>query len=460
MTARRLFILLVLTAAVGGCGGNGNEPPLAPERAARLDEYLPRMILAVIRNPGDVDGVGSDHGLAVAEVLADGVSYRLTTSADADLPALEDELAADPRVSGACLNYLAMDSESRQSSMAFDEGILDEGEYHDQAFTRRLKIAEAHRTSQGEGVVVAILDTGADLDHPVLAGHIHPSSRDFIDRDLDPSDVPDGLDNDGDGLVDEATGHGSHVAGLVALVAPEAELLILRVLNSDGRGSAWAVARAIEYAADAGAQIINLSLGMLERPYVVYEALDYAHDRGVILVSSVGNWGSNSPMEYPSSSRLVWAVAASDSLDRAASFTSYSPLVKLSAPGTRIRSAYWNGGYAVWSGTSMASPLVAGAAALLREEHPTWDASGILNRLLATVDGIAPISELQIGELGAGRLNVGRALSPGDPLKDRKTPEFARPAGVEARLKPDPEDGRIFEPAAGTLHRDESADRQ
>ena len=124
-----------------------------------------------------------------------------------------------------------------------------------------------------------------------------------------------------------------------------------------------------------------------------------------------GQLGIQQSAGVPGLQPEVWAVAASDSLDRAADFTSYSNRVALSAPGTRIRSAYWDGGYAVWSGTSMSTPLVSGAAALVRQLHPTWTRDQVLGRLQWNVDPVTPITPEQDGALGAGRLDIGQALA-------------------------------------------------
>jgi subtilisin family serine protease len=107
---------------------------------------------------------------------------------------------------------------------------------------------------------------------------------DFIDHDGDTADLPDGVDNDNDGLTDEAAGHGCHVAGLVLFVAPGARILPVRVLNSDGTGTAYAVARGIEFAVDRGARIINMSLTMATSSAVVFNAIAYATTKNVIMV--------------------------------------------------------------------------------------------------------------------------------------------------------------------------------
>ncbi|MDZ4804710.1 MAG: S8 family serine peptidase [Candidatus Eisenbacteria bacterium] len=417
-TARAALSLGIgLALALPGCGQDTlEESPRVDSYAARTgglltDDFDSDEILAIVDPNFDPGTIAIEHGLLLVDELPDGLSTRFRVPAGGVLAQEEAELALDPRVLGVDRNLFVIDTETRQSSMAFDEGNFVEGAVGDQGFLRLLHVARAHDRTRGDGVVVAILDTGIDFSHPALAGHIHPASRDFLDGDTDASESPNGIDDDGDGFIDEALGHGTHVAGLVRLVAPEAKIMVLRVLDADGRGPAWGVAQAIEYAADQGASIINMSLGMLSKPEIMDEALSYAADRGVIMVGSIGNWGAEDPEEYPSSSSSVWAVVATDHEDRAATFTSYSSHAAIAAPGTLIRSAHYGGGSAVWSGTSMASPLVAGTAALLLSIHADWTPAMVLARIQSTARPVTPLHSEQIGELGAGRIDVGAALA-------------------------------------------------
>jgi subtilisin family serine protease len=279
----------------------------------------------------------------------------------------------------------------------------------------------AHTGARGYGIRVAILDTGIDMDHPVLASRILPGSRDFLDNDNDPSDVPDGIDNDGDGYIDEATGHGTHVAGLVVLVAPSARILALRVLDSDGIGNVYSVAAAIEYAVTRGARIINLSIGLTAPSAVVDQAIQYAYGQGVILVTAAGN-RPNGPNDFPAISPSVWAIAAVDAGDMPASFSSAFPAVVLSAPGVNLESTYWNGGYAVWSGTSMAAPLVSGAAALVLSRNPSLKRQEVKEWLQSSA---RPFMTSTYG-MGAGILNPGAAVgaSPVDVLPNREQARY------------------------------------
>jgi len=343
-------------------------------------------------------------------------------------PALAEELAADPRVITSEQNATLEPAESRQQSWAFDDGRGSPETWTGQPASDAVRLAAAHGVSTGEGTLVAILDTGAELTHPALAGRI-AGRYDAVEVDYDPSDRGDGIDNDGDGRVDEARGHGTHVAGIVALVAPDARLLIVRVLDADGRGDVWTVAAGLHWARAHGARVINLSLGMLNESSAIEYALEAAERAGATCVAAAGNWGSDTPREYPARSPHALAVGAVDDALRPAPFSSYGSFVALSAPGVAVRSAYLHHGWALWSGTSMAAPFVSGAAALLLALHPDWDRDQVERRLAESAAPLALRSELR-DDYGAGVLDAGAALAPDAPSRARATvasPSLRRP---------------------------------
>ena len=159
-------------------------------------------------------------------------------------------------------------------------------------------------------MLVAVLDTGADTAHPVLAGRTEPGWN-YVDDTADTADVGHGVDSDGDGVRDGAVGHGTFVSGLVSLVAPRARILPERVLDSDGVGNALTVAEAIVDSVDAGADVINLSFGTSSAvdSKVLDAALRYAANQDVVVVSAAGNSRSTVP-QFPASATGVCGVAA------------------------------------------------------------------------------------------------------------------------------------------------------
>jgi len=307
-------------------------------------------------------------------------------------------------------NALVLTAEARQKSWAFDDGFGCLENAVEQASSRRLGVAEAHDLSSGVGVRVAILDTGIDPDHPLFAGRI-AGGHDFVDRDDDPTDEPTGTDANHDGVVDGAYGHGTHVAGIVALTAPDAQLLIVRVLDAEGRGDVQRIAAGIRWATRNGAKVINLSLGMTSISPAVANAIGEAASHEVVCVAAAGNEGSDTPAEYPATSPLVIAVAACDADGRPADFTSYGDFVDIAAPGVAVRSAYPGNAYRLWSGTSMSTPFVSGTAALLLSTHPQWGMQQVMSRLLLGARPVLNASAQQAGRVGLGALDVSGAVT-------------------------------------------------
>ncbi len=233
--------------------------------------------------------------------------------------------------------------------------------YYEQWPLIRLRVDQAQRLVSGRGVTVAVIDTGIDLDHPALADRL-TAGYDFVEKDAIPDDGTDGLDNDGDGFVDEGAGHGTHVAGIVALVAPEASLMPVRVLNSEGIGSYFDIVEGIVYAVDHGTQVINLSLSGPKDDSFLQAAVDYAWAKGVLVVAAAGAYD----VAYPARYEHVVSVGATDSRDHVAEFSDFrADQVTVFAPGVSVYSTYYDGGYVWWTGTSMAAPFVSGETALL-----------------------------------------------------------------------------------------------
>jgi subtilisin family serine protease len=335
--------------------------------------------------------------------LPDGVTHRIIVGSGTTQQIIK-LLQSDDRIEAAEENMPVRSPIVRQTSIAFNEGVLSPVEWlTGTPVSERLHLALAHSGARGRGVKVAIIDTGVNKNHVVLRGRVTSDSYDFVDGDHEPQDVPDFVDNDLDGTVDEATGHGTHVTGLVALVSPASPLLCLRVLNSDGQGTAYHVAQAIEYAVNHGARVINLSIRLSNTSSAVDAAFEYARTHGAILVTAAGNSGY---IEYPAYDVRVWAVAALGTANFPASFTSSFVGVALSAPGENILSTSWDGNYAAWSGTSMSAPLVAGSAALVLSRFQDFTPDQVLALLQASS---APISGNPVG-MGAGAVDPGAAV--------------------------------------------------
>jgi len=268
-------------------------------------------------------------------------------------------------------------------------------------------------------VYIAIIDTGIDSNHPDLTNKMRRHSNGAVYGWNTLNNTTNALDDNG---------HGTHCAGIAAAeinngvgIAGVAawnpnvansrayvQLMPVKVLSSSGSGSYDGVARGITWAADNGAHILSLSLGGAGGSQQLQDAVNYAWNRGCLVVVAAGNGASSSP-QYPAFYTNSIAVAATDSSDRLASFSQYGSWVDIAAPGVGILSTIPNNSYTAYDGTSMACPHVAGAAAVLWSHNGSLTNAQLRSALETNVDPYQPFSGRTIAP-NAGRLNVYRAL--------------------------------------------------
>jgi subtilisin len=226
---------------------------------------------------------------------------------------------------------------------------------------RNLNIPEAWKTATGKNAVVAILDTGVDANHTDLRGQV-VASRDFTGSRNGPNDVH---------------GHGTHCAGIVAAnnndtglvgVAPDCKLINAKVLSDTGSGTDNGIANGIRWAVQAGADVLSLSLGSSQESPTIKAAIQDAIRAGRIVIAAAGNSGPHqNTIGFPGGTEGVCCVGATDQQDIVARFSSRGPQLTITAPGVQIDSTIPGNRYALMSGTSMATPYVAGIAALFVE---------------------------------------------------------------------------------------------
>jgi subtilisin family serine protease len=352
--------------------------------------------------------------------------YRLKVTGTNSTSAVLNSMSLDPTVQFAEPNPLQQTPEARKN-VAWALGTAEA--YRAQWAPQAMHLADAQKRSLGIGVRVAVLDTGVDFNHPALAGRLLPG-YDFVDGDLDASE--------GGSTANSSFGHGTHVAGLVALAAPGARIMPLRVLDPNGVGNVWTIAAALLYAVDPdgdsstddGAQVVNLSLGTLNRTRIfdtlskliscsdvvsADPALDvsdagYAGDRsrcsrksGALIVAAAGNDASGSVKQYPAAEGAygLYPMAASDARLHVASFSNFGSWINSAAPGDGITSSVPGGLYATWSGTSMAAPLAAGTAALVRANEPALTPKDLINRLQRSAAALCGSPLRQVDALAA-----------------------------------------------------------
>jgi subtilisin family serine protease len=280
-----------------------------------------------------------------------------------------------------------------------------------------LNLREAWKSSQGAGVTVAVVDSGARLDHPDLAPNIWTNFGETPGNGRD--DDANGYIDDVHGVdltssskgnkPDDGNGHGTHVAGIIGAaannkgvvgVAYKAKLMIIKVIGADGRGKTSAVAEGIRYAAANGARIVNVSLAGTDEDPALTEAIKAANAANVLVVAGAGNDGRNNDARpiYPASvaaPNLVAVAATSpDNGKDLAKISNYGKLtVALAAPGEQVLSASKSGQYESRTGTSMATPHVSGVAALMAAERKDLSAVDLRAQLLQTAARAAvPVS--------------------------------------------------------------------
>jgi len=266
----------------------------------------------------------------------------------------------------------------------------------------RIDAETAWGTSKGNGVKVAVLDTGISLSHPDLKDNINTNCS---YNAIDPSKAPE-----------DQNGHGSHVAGTIAAVhnsigvvgvAPEASLCAVQVLSASGFGYCSDIIDGLTWIIGKGIKVANMSYGGSEACELESEKLAEAYANGITLVAAAGN-NYGGPVDYPAADPNVIAVTAINSSNGFASFSSQGTEVDLTAPGVAIPSTYKKAGYKTLSGTSMAAPHVSGAAALVLQNKPTSFApADVKNCLQSTSEPLG----LSANKQGAGLVDAEKAVT-------------------------------------------------
>ncbi len=304
-----------------------------------------------------------------------------------------------------------------------------------------------------EETIVAVLDAGFDMDHEDLVNQYWRNEDetagsktdrdnngyeddvmgwDFVDDDPDPSpDLPEGAS-------DTVASHGTVIAGIIGATANnglgitginwDVSIMPLRVLNEFGAGSTTDVRRAVVYAVENGASVINLSFTFTQTDDRLRETIEWAYDQGVVIVAAVGNGNIDTDLSpiYPAcfdleiGENVVIGVAATNQLDQKANFSNFGArCTDIAAPGVDVFATVYHDAQELafvtaygspWEGTSIAAPMITGAVALLRSAYPSLTPEQVRNALKLSVDPVAEVSLEARKRLGAGRLNLARAL--------------------------------------------------
>lgn len=392
-------------------------------------------------------------GEVLVKLKGQSETFKIHVPVDSDVAQVAADYAKRAEVEYAEPNYLMQAS-------AFDPNDVY---YPEQWYLRQIAAPQAWEVTTGApDVIVAVLDTGVDINHPDLRANIWTNAAEIPNNNLD---------DDGNGFVDDVHGwdfvdysndprpdatppysrtslnHGTVVAGVVGAVGNNIEgvagvawrtrLMPIRVLNSQGQGDVDQVAQAVDYATTNHATIINMSFVGSGYSQRLYDALRRAAQSGVIIIAAAGNTNESVNGQgdldqnflYPicydaadvgNNGNWIIGVTATDTLDQRAGFGNFGKrCVDLSAPGAsffgtqvydianNLPDAYGGG----WSGTSVAAPVVAGVAALVKAAQPTLTADQVSSVLLSSADNIDAGNRAYAGRLGTGRVNASRALT-------------------------------------------------
>ena len=316
-------------------------------------------------------------------------------------------LEKNPKMEFAEFNYIA--------DSAY---IPDDPYYSSQWHLPKISAPEAwDLTGTSTGTTIAVVDSGVDPDHPDLVGKIVPGYNFVVGND-DTHDV---------------LGHGTSVAGTAAAAADnaagvagvswESDIMPLVVLNSEDWATYYDIGRAITYAADHDVRIINVSIGGSSSSLTLQNAADYAWNKNAMVFACAQNYSTETPY-YPAACDNVVAVSATTQSDTLASFSNYGDWIDLSAPGYYIYTTKNGGGYGYYNGTSFASPIVAGVAAMILEANPALDNSQVVDILKISGDDLG--AQGFDPYFGFGRVNANQAVIAAleyEPVVDATPPE-------------------------------------
>ena len=283
-----------------------------------------------------------------------------------------------------------------------------------------IKLSEAQSLvpELGQGVTVAVLNTGIDLQHPAFRGKLDLAhARDYVDGDT----VPQDIDGDPTSAFSAGYGHGTSVASLILQVAPRATILPLRVLDANGGGDTASVVSAMAQAVSDGANVINLSLGSLQRSVVIEKAIKNAVGKGVAVVCASGNSGDTKVL-FPAATATdndslgngSLSVGSVTSQGRKSAFSTYGGNLEVTAPGEGLITAFPGNRYSRVSGTSFATPVVSGVLALAISTGVSSNNSKEAITLLRNLDDTAtPPTDpnYKTNQLGYGTVNAYAFIS-------------------------------------------------
>lgn len=424
-------ILVTLVAAIA----LASTFSLARAQSANADFAAGRLLIKMrqgntaMRSATPLPGIASMRPLdptAASARSADTATWFVAELDDStDVASALDALANRSDVEFVEPDYIARVPEA-EADAATGSSMTDPGADEQYALSKIQAEAAWQINGGSPSIIVALVDTGVQQDHPDLQEQLWHNSRETLN----------GIDDDGNGMVDDVAGwnfvnnsndpeddadHGTHVAGIVGAVrdnqlgvagAADVTLMPVKVLGSDMSGPVSGVIEGVRYAMNNGANVINLSLSIPEASQAFQDVVNEAAQRDIVIVAAAGNKGVNT-VEFPAAFDNVIAVGATDSNDNLADFSNAGPGIELVAPGVAILSTLPGSQYGEMDGTSMAAPYVSAVAALIRSADPSLTAAQVRDRLDSTADDLGDNGYDEL--FGNGRINAARALGASEP---------------------------------------------
>jgi thermitase len=404
---RKLTLGALTTATtlsvLAGCAGTTSYmpaavSPVATSAAARATvtaKAIPGEIIVKFRNPtrANLGRLGLSQTRTIARTGA------MVTKTTGNTQAILKQLQADANVAYAELNYVETTLEDEPNDPDFAK----------QYAPQITNAPKGWKINKGnKNVLIAVVDTGIDYKHPDLAAKLAPGYN-IIGNNT---------------AVTDGHGHGTHCTGIVgaitnngvgmAGIAPDNGIFGVKVLSDSGQGTTADVCNGIIKAADLGAKVISLSLGGSGGQQAKQDAVNYALSKDVVVVAAMGNNGQEVKM-FPGACDGVISVGSTDSADARSSFSNFGPWISVTAPGSKIWStlpttgSQMGTGYGMASGTSMATPAVAGLAGLVRSQFPSFTQAQVKAKIESSADDLGAKGFDK--EFGHGRINVFKALS-------------------------------------------------
>jgi subtilisin family serine protease len=357
------------------------------------NKFVPGELLIQVKpgvSKGKIDTLLKAHGAATSGEI-ETIRIRKINVSDHALEKVKGALEKNPNISFVENNYLAEAAD-----------VPNDERYPSQWHLPKISAPDGWDLNTGaETVPIAIIDSGVDPTHPDLRDKLI-AGYNFLGNNTDTQDV---------------RGHGTAVAGSAAAmtdngtgiagVAWNNPIMPLVVLNADDYATYYDIARAINYAADNGVRIMNISIGGSSASSTLQNAVNYAWNKGAVIFACAHNYSTETPY-YPAACANVVAVSATTSSDTRASFSNYGDWVDISAPGVAILTTNRGGGYGSWSGTSFSSPITAGVAALILSANPSLTNAQVVDILTQTADDLGTTGFDKY--FGYGRVNAFQSI--------------------------------------------------